>query len=65
MARLKNIEKVLEDTPDKQLSLTDPDVRSMKTRGSGIVGYNVQIAADSKHHLIVAHKVTNTGSDRT
>lgn len=64
VARLKNIEKVLEDTPDKQLSLTDPDTRSMKTRGSGIVGYNVQIAADSKHHLIVAHKVTNTGSDR-
>lgn len=64
VARLKNIEKVLEDTPDKQLSLTDPDARSMKTRGSGIVGYNVQIAADSKYHLIVAHKVTNTGSDR-
>ena len=64
MSRLNNIEKVLAATPDKQLSLTDPDARSMKTRGSGIVGYNVQTAVDSKHYLIVAHEVTNKGSDR-
>jgi len=61
---LKAIEVQLEATPDKQISLTDPDARSMKTRGIGIVGYNVQTAVDAKHHLIVAHEVTNIGSDR-
>jgi transposase len=54
----------LNESPDKQISLTDPDARSMKTRGTGIVGYNVQTAVDAKHHLIVAHEVTNVGSDR-
>jgi transposase len=66
MARLDNIETELEKTPDKQISLTDPDARSMATsgRGTGIVGYNVQTAVDTKHHLIVAHEVTNVGHDR-
>ena len=64
VARLNNIGKILAATLDKQLSLTDPDARSMKTRGSGIVGYNVQTAVDAKHHLIVAHEVTNIGSDK-
>ena len=51
---------------DQQISLTDPDSRSMATsgRGSGVVGYNVQVAVDTEHHLIVTHEVTNTGSDR-
>jgi transposase len=61
---LKGIEVQLAATPDKQLSLTDPDARSMKIRGTGIVGYNVQTAVDAKHHLIVAHEVTNIGIDR-
>jgi len=61
---LKAIEIQLEATSDKQISLTDPDARSMKTRGTGIVGYNVQTAVEAKHHLIVAHEVTNIGSDR-
>jgi transposase len=54
-------------TPDRQISLTDPDARSMATsgRGSGVVGYNVQIAVEAKHHLIVTHEVTNDGSDRS
>jgi len=64
MKALKEIEVRLNDTPDKQISLTDPDARSMKTRGTGIVGYNVQTAVDAKNHLIVAHEVTNIGSDR-
>src|SRR6266481_4037438 len=53
--------------PDRQISLTDPDSRSMATsgRGSGVVGYNVQVAVDTEHHLIVTHEVTNTGSDRS
>ena len=55
----------MQAAPDKQLSLTDPDARSMKTRGTGIVGYNVQTAVDTKHHLIVAHEVTNEGNDRS
>jgi hypothetical protein len=33
-------------------------------RGSGMVGYNVQIAVEPKHHLIVAEEVTNVGNDR-
>ena len=52
---------------DQQVSLTDPDARSMATsgRGTGMVGYNVQTAVDAEHHLIVAHEVTNVGHDRT
>jgi transposase len=64
MQALKEIEIRLNETTDKQLSLTDPDARSMKTRGTGIVGYNVQAAVEAKHHLIVAHEVTNIGIDR-
>lgn len=64
MQKLKEIEVGLEASPDKQISLTDPDARSMKTRGTGIVGYNVQTAVDAQHHLIVAHEVTNIGTDR-
>lgn len=64
MQELKEIEVQLNQTPDKQISLTDPDARSMKTCGTGMVGYNVQTAVDAKHHLIVAHEVTNDGVDR-
>ncbi len=67
MAKLDTIEAQLQNTPDKQISLTDPDARSMATsgRGTGIVGYNVQTAVDTKNHLIVAHEVTNVGHDRS
>jgi hypothetical protein len=53
-------------SPDQQISLTDPDSRSMATsgRGSGVVGYNVRVAVETEHPLIVAHEVTNSGSDR-
>jgi transposase len=64
MARLKKFEVRMLEAPDQQLSLTDPDARSMKSRGTGIVGYNVQTAVDARHHLIVAHEVTNVGNDR-
>ena len=66
MDRLKAIERAMLASPDQQISLTDPDSRSMATsgRGSGVVGYNVQVAVDTEHHLIVTHEVTNTGSDR-
>ena len=63
--RLNEIEVKLLASPDKQISLTDPDARAMKTRGSGIVGYNVQAAVDTKHHLMVSHEVNNKGSDRS
>jgi len=63
--RLKKIETQMLEAPDKQVSLTDPDCRSMQTRGNGIVGYNVQTAVDVKHHLIPAHGVINSGSDRS
>ena len=64
MDRLKKLEVRMLEAPDQQLSLTDPDARSMKSRGSGIVGYNVQTAVDVDTHLIVAHEVTNVGIDR-
>ena len=64
MQRLQVIEARMLEAPDKQISLTDPDARSMKSRGSGIVGYNVQTAVDTEKHLIVSHEVINTGSDR-
>jgi hypothetical protein len=67
MQRLNEIGRLMQKAPDQQISLTDPDARSMATsgRGTGIVGYNVQTAVDAKHHLIVAHEVTNVGHDRT
>ena len=66
MERLKILEAQMLAAPDQQISLTDPDSRSMATsgRGSGVVGYNVQVAVDTEHHLIVNHEVTNVGSDR-
>ena len=66
MRRLVQIGARMQATPDRQISLTDPDARSMATsgRGTGMVGYNVQTAVDTKHHLIVAHDVTNRGHDR-
>lgn len=66
MQRLKGLEARMMEAPDKQVSLTDPDARSMATsgRGSGVVGYNVQASVDTTHHLIVAHDVTTSGSDR-
>ena len=64
MDRLKKLEVRMLEAPDQQLSLTDPDARSMKSRGNGIVGYNVQTAVDADTHLIVAHEVTNVGIDR-
>jgi transposase len=66
MQRLYGLKARMMATPDQQISLTDPDSRSMATsgRGSGVVGYNVQVAVDTDHHLIVMHEVTNVGSDR-
>src|SRR5713101_3540964 len=66
MQRLAAMEKLMLASPDQQVSLTDPDSRSMATsgRGSGVVGYNVQVAVDTEHHLIITHEVTNSGSDR-
>jgi len=66
MQSLREMGQQVEAAPDGQVSLTDPDARSMATsgKGTGIVGYNVQIAVDDEHHLIVAHEVTNVGSDR-
>jgi transposase len=66
IGRLNQLNSQMMETEDKQISLTDPDARSMATsgRGSGMVGYNVQSAVDTSHHLIVAHEVTNVGSDR-
>jgi hypothetical protein len=67
MRELRTMERVVEDAPDHQVSLTDTDARAMATngKGTGMVGYNVQAVVDAKHHLIIAHEVTNVGHDRS
>lgn len=67
MRALREMEVKVREASDQQVSLTDPDARSMATsgRGTGVVGYNVQTAVDAEHHLIVAHEVTNQGHDRS
>jgi len=67
MQRLAKLRVRMLAAPDQQISLTDPDARSMATsgRGSGVVGYNVQVAVDTQHHLIITHEVTNVGTDRS
>ena len=67
MKKLEAIGRQLAVAPDQQVSLTDPDARSMATsgRGTGMVGYNVQASVDTEHHLIVAHEVINKGHDRS
>ena len=67
MDRLEGVNERRCAEPDKQISMTDPDARSMATsgRGSGVVGYNVQAAVDTENHLIVTHEVTTNGSDRS
>ena len=66
MRRLHGLKARMLAAPDQQISLTDPDARSMATsgRGSGVVGYNVQVAVETEHHLIITHEVTNVGTDR-
>jgi transposase len=66
MQRMQALAQQVEAAPDKQISLTDPDARSMATsgKGTGTVGYNVQTSVDAQHHLIVDHQVTNIGNDR-
>jgi transposase len=66
MKRLDGLEAQMLASPDQQISLTDPDARSMSSsgRGTAVVGYNVQVAVDTEHHLIVTHEVTNVGNDR-
>jgi transposase len=67
MRELQAMERLVEAAPDRQISLTDPDARAMATsgKGTGMVDYNVQAVVDTKHHLIVAHAVTNVGHERT
>jgi hypothetical protein len=65
MRRLAELRVQMLAAPGRQVSLTDPDARSMATsgRGSGVVGYNVQVAVETKHHPIITHEVTNVGTD--
>src|SRR6202041_282756 len=67
MRKYEALEVAVHAAPDKQISLTDPDARSMATSGkdTGLVGYNVQAVVDAQHHLIVTHEVTNIGNDRS
>jgi transposase len=65
-AALQAIEQRMDSTGETQVSLTDPDCRAMATTSKQprVVGYNVQSVVETKHHLIVAHEVTNLGYDR-
>jgi transposase len=67
MANFQALDADVHAAPDQQISLSDPDCRAMATtgKGTGMVGYNVQIAVEAEHHLVVAHEVTNVGHDRT
>ena len=67
MRAFQTLEAEVHAAPDQQISLTDPDCRAMATngKGTGLVGYNVQVAVDAAHHLVVAHEVTNVGHDRS
>ena len=53
----------LAESGETQLSLTDPDARLLVKGGQGVAGYNVQIAVDDKHKLIVESEVVNDSSD--
>lgn len=65
-ATLRAVEQRMDTTGETQVSLTDSDCRSMATTSKQprVVGYNVQSVVETKHHLIVAHEVTNQGYDR-
>ena len=63
LAELDALEPELNKSEDKQISLTDPEARSLRTRGTGIVGYNVQTAVEPDNHLIVGHAMTNQFND--
>ena len=49
---------------EKLVAIDGSRLKAVNSRGSGVVGYNVQSAVDAKHHLIVAHDVSKVGSDR-
>jgi hypothetical protein len=67
MAKLEGIDKRVLATPDQQISLSDPDSRSMATsgHGSGVVDYNVQTAVETENHLIRHARSEQCGSDRS
>jgi transposase len=67
MRELEAMEEAVMASPDRQISLTDPDARAMASAGTGtgLVGYNLQAAVDTESHIVVAHEVLNLGHDRT
>jgi transposase len=67
MRDLEAMDKAVAASPDRQISLTDPDARAMASAGTGtgLVGYNLQAAVDTGSHIVVAHEVINLSHDRT
>jgi len=63
-AKYEQYQEELKEGNERQLSLTDPESRRMKTREGFGVCYNAQVAVDPKHHLIAAQDVTNEVTDR-
>lgn len=62
-AKKQALQKQLKDSTKKRISTVDNDAGLLNKRGQTVAGYNVQIAVDSKHNLIVAEEVTNDGND--
>ena len=64
--RYRSIEERMDATGETQVSLSDPDAKSMTTtpRMPKVIGYNVQTAVESRTSFIVAHEVTTFGYDR-
>jgi transposase len=63
LAKHEQLAEELEKSGERQISLTDPDAKLMKTASGSAVSYNVQTVVDSKLKLLVAYEVTNQGND--
>ena len=68
MRKLKALEAAVRGAPDKQISLTDADARSIATSARTRGRWSATMCrplVEAQHHLIVAHEVTNIGNDRS
>jgi transposase len=63
--KYETLQQQLDDTTDKQISINDPDSRSILITKSIVeVAYNTQNAVDDKHNLIVHTQATNTNDGK-
>ena len=63
--KLEAGKKIMEETETEEISLTDPDARMMGSPGKGFdIAHNMQMAVDSKHHIVLDCDVINNPTDR-